>query len=350
MKRLTKQSSVTLIELLPTQYGILNGKPSFHEFSKSRMPLRAVHALEGSLRHDGWENVRTISSQYHGKNGKLTSENFKRIFNSDVLLASYLTSTFFQTMSLINLYKQNNPNGIAVAGGFDATFRTEEALKNSDIVVRGEGEKTLIELMNRLITKDYGTLKDIDGLAFKKGKEIIITNSRKLMSSEELSLLPHPYYDEETKREVLGAAIETSRGCPNDCDFCTVTEFYGGRYRTKSIEYVIEELKRTKDLGKYIFYTDDNLIGSPNKTINLLEKIADEGLNKKLGLAQTTIKLADNPELMKSMKKAGITLLCIGLESINDESLQDLGKPYRVQNKIKEQLKHLENMDSGLMG
>ena len=326
---MTKQSPVTLVELPATQFGVLNGEISFNEFSKSGMPSRAIHVLEGILRADGWENVQSINS-YHGKNGKLTSENFRGIFSSDIVLASYLTSTFCQTNKLFELYKLNNPRGIAVAGGFDATFRTEKALEHADIVVRGEGEKTLVELMNRLI-KDRESLEDIEGLAFKKGKEIITTKPRKLLTSEKLSELPHPYYDKETKRKVLGGVIETSRGCPNDCDFCTVTEFHGRTYRTKSVEYVIEELRRTKGLGKFKFFTDDNFIGSPHKTINLLEAIAEQGLNKKLGIVQTTIKLADNPKLMEAMKKAGINFLCIGLESISDESLHDLGKPYTAE-------------------
>lgn len=330
MKKISKKSIVTLVELPATQFGVLNGKISFNEFSKSRMPSRAIHALEGILREDKWENVQSINS-YHGKNGKLNTENLKRIFGSDVVLASYLTSTFLQTNSLIKLCKLYNPKIITILGGFDATFRTEEALGNADIVVKQEGEKTLVELMNRLTTKDYGSLENINGLAFKKGKEIITTDPRELLTSEELGQLPHPYYDEETKREVLGGVIETSRGCPNDCDFCTVTEFYGGKYRTKPIKYVTEELKRTKDLGKFIFFTDDNFIGFPNKTINLLEAIADKGLNKKLGIVQTPIKLADNPKLMEAMKKAGITFLCIGLESISNESLHDLGKPYTAE-------------------
>jgi len=82
-----------------------------------------------------------------------------------------------------------------------------------------------------------------------------------------------------------------------------------------------------------LFFTDDNFTAIPNQAIKLLEAIAENGL-KKYSLAQTTIKLADKPELIHSLKIAGINALCIGIESINDETLQEYGKPYTAkQNK-----------------
>lgn len=330
MHKITKQSPVTLVELPPTQFGILDGDASFDVYSKSKSPSRAIHVLEGVLRHDKWKNIESINPLYHGKNGKLTPENLKRIFNSDILLISSITRTSPQSIELTKNYKQINPEKIVIAGGPDPTFRIEDWLRYVDIVVKGEGEKTISELMSRL-TEDTKSLEDIDGIAFKKGKEIITTKPRDLLTSEELSQLPHPFYDETTRENVSTAVVETSRGCPNDCDFCIVTKLYGRKYRTKSIDYVIEELKRTKDLGGFVFFTDDNLAASPKKTIKLLETIAERGLNKKQGVAQVTIGVADNLKLMKSIKNAGIKYLCIGIESINDKTLSALRKPYTAE-------------------
>lgn len=194
-------------------------------------------------------------------------------------------------------------------------------MKYVDIVVIGEGEKTILELMNKLI-EDPKNLDDVNGLAFKNGKEIIITKPRELLTSEELSHLPHPFYDVDLRAKLSAGVIETSRGCPNNCDFCTVTKVYGRRYRVKSVDYVIRELKRIEDIGKYLFFSDDNLIAIPNKAMELLSAIAENNLNKKYAGAQTTIKIADRPELMQALKKARINALCIGIESINDETLK----------------------------
>lgn len=340
MVKISKESLVTLVELPPTQYGILNGDISFDIYSKSRMPARAIHVLEGILKYDGWSNTKSINPVFNERKGKLSVENLKRIFNSDILLISSITRTSPQSQELARLYKLNNPNGRVIVGGPDPTFRLEDWLKYADIVVMKEGERTISKLMNRLIG-DPKNLEDIDGLAFKKGKDIVVTNERRLLTSEELSNLPHPFYDKDIRSKISTGVVETSRGCPNKCDFCTVTKIYGRKYRVKSPGYVIEELKQTRDIGKYLFYSDDNLIAVPNKTMKLLEAIVENNLNKKYGVAQTTIELANMPELMQALKNAKITALCVGIESINDETLKYLGKPYTAK-QIKEAIKTLK--------
>ena len=330
MQKITKQSAVTLVELPPTLFGELNGDISFDIYSRFKMPSRALHVLEGILRYNGWINTKSINPNFNKKRGILTSEDFKRIFDSDVLLISSITRTSPQSQELAKLFKQKNKEGWVIAGGPDPTFRIEDWLKYADIIVIGEGEKTLLELMNKLI-KHPGNLNSVKGIAYKKRKEIVITKPQELLTSEELSQLPHPFYDKNIRDKISAGVVETSRGCPNNCDFCTVTKVYGRQYRVKSIDYIMKELKQTKDMGKCLFFTDDNLTAIPSKTMELLEAIIENGLNKKYGVAQTTIKLADNPELMQSLKKANINALCIGIESINDETLKELGKPYTAE-------------------
>jgi len=167
MGKLTKQSSVTLIELPPTLFGKLNGDISFDIYSRSKLPSRAIHVLEGVLRHDGWTNTKSINPVFNKKRGKLTKEDFKKIFNSDALLISSITRTSPQSQKLAELYKQKNSDGWIIAGGPDPTFRVEDWLKYIDIVVIGEGEKTILELMNQLI-ENPKNLGKINGLAFKK--------------------------------------------------------------------------------------------------------------------------------------------------------------------------------------
>ncbi|MBD3253245.1 radical SAM protein [Candidatus Pacearchaeota archaeon] len=350
MLKLSKKSSVTLVELPPTQFGKLNGDVSSDIYSSFRLPSRAIHVLEGVLRNDGWENVKSINPIYHGKKGKLTKENFKRIFDSDVLGISSITRTSKQSLELAEIFKSKNPEGIVIAGGPDPTVRTGDWLRHVDIVVRGEGEKTISELMLRLM-ENPEKLMDIEGLAFKKNNKTITTRPRKLLSEDELNKLPHPYYDKEVREKVTAAVIETSRGCPNDCEFCGVSQFYGRKYRIKSISYIIEGLKRIKNMGRTLFFTDDNFAANSRRTIKLLKEMSKKSLNKKIGIAQVTINVSENPELLKSLKEANVRGLCIGIESISNSSLKDIGKPYNAEMNIRgvEKLKKEDFWIHGMM-
>ncbi|HNS32756.1 MAG TPA: radical SAM protein, partial [bacterium] len=336
MNTLTKQSPITFIELPPTQFGILNGEANIDFYSAIRLPSRGIPALAGVLREENWENMEEINPLYHGRKGKLTENNFIRIYNSDILLISSITRTSPQSMKLADLYRGKNPDGVTIAGGPDATFRINEWLEHVDIVVKGEGEITLKELMPELL-KEKPDLKSIDGIAFKENGKVILTEPRKLLSAEELSRLPHPYYDPTIRKKVASMVLEASRGCPNNCDFCSVTEMYGRAYRQKSKEYVIEELRRIEGIGEFCFFTDDNIAGNPAKTIELLKDIKKHSPKRKR-IAQITIAAAFNRELLKAMKEAGFQYLCVGIESIVDKTLEFFGKPYR-SNRIKEAIK-----------
>ncbi len=167
MRKITKQSAVTLVELPPTLFGKLNGDISFDIYSYAKMPSRALHVLEGILRYNRFTNTKSINPNFNKKRGILTSEDFERIFNSDVLLISSITHTSPQSQELAKLFKQKNKEGIVIAGDPDPTFRIEDWLNYVDIVVIGEGEKTLLELMNKLI-KAHENLSSVKGIAYKK--------------------------------------------------------------------------------------------------------------------------------------------------------------------------------------
>jgi len=336
MNKINKQSMITFVELPPTQFGKLNGEASVDFYSAIRLPSRGIPALSGVLHAEGWKDIKEINPIYHGEKGKLNEKNFERIYKSYILLISSITRTSRQSMKLADLYKKKNPDGIVIAGGPDPTFRINDWLEHVDIVVRGEGEITIKELMKEL-TKKNPNLKSIDGIAFKKDNKIIFTAQRKLLTPEELSNLPHPHYGKTIRNNVASMVVESSRGCPNNCDFCSVTEMYGKSYRQKSIKYVIKEMADVENVGAYVFFSDDNISANPAKTIELMKAIKKHDPTKQK-IAQITIAAAFNKELIKAMKEAGFRYLCVGIESIVDKTLKFFGKPYR-SDKIKEAIK-----------
>ena len=332
MNKISKDSAITLVELPSTQFGVLNGEPSFDVYSLVKIPSRGIHNLEAVLRKAGYTNVQSINPQFHGKNGKLSDDNQRRIYQeTDILGISSITRTSPQSIMLGETFKSLNPNKIVIAGGADPTFRYEEWLKQggADIIVRGEGDRTIKLLMERL-EKQPDYLDDIDGLAFKNGNNIKITNPVRLLTPEELGQLPHPIYDVAISKVAMPVII-TSLGCPFNCDFCGVTEFYGNKYRTKPNSYVLEDLAATMDWPKPPFFGDDNFAGSPRRAIELCDMIYDTKLARPGSAVQLSVAAAKNPKLLEALKRAGISSVYVGIESIVDETLDSLGKPFNAE-------------------
>jgi len=330
MRLITKQSQITLVELPATQFGRLNGKLSYDEYSMitKKLPPRSLPTLIGVLLAHDYKNIKSINP-IHNKNGKLSIDDWKILYSSDVVCISAITRTAKQSLKLAKILKENNPKIKIIFGGAHFTVKYEEALSNrADVVVLKEGEEALPEV---LATKfNYKKLSRVKGIAYKQEDKIILTKPRLFLTPEQLSSI-HPYYDKSLRKLTNIAVIETMRGCPYNCEQCGVTEMYGGHYRVKSIKWTIEELKRINDIGATIFYTADNIAGNPKHLSDLSLAIEKEGLNKKFGICQINSISLRNPEVVKSLKRMGIKMVCVGYESMNPEFLTDIGKPCSIE-------------------
>ncbi len=198
-----------------------------------------------------------------------------------------------------------------VIGGIHATMCQEEVLERVDAVVTGEAEGVWEQVLE---DAQQGTLQRV------------YTGTRLEMDRVPLArhdLLPTGY--------VFGS-VQTTRGCPLDCSFCSVTAFNGRRYRCRPIENVVQELKLIRE--KYVLIVDDNLIGIRKDHIarakDLFRAMIQANLGKKW-IAQVTINMADDEELLRLAAKAGCMGVFIGFESPAKEGLAEIGKKFNIQ-------------------
>jgi radical SAM superfamily enzyme YgiQ (UPF0313 family) len=142
----------------------------------------------------------------------------------------------------------------------------------------------------------------------------------------ELAGLPWPRRDLFHPGYLL-ATVQTSRGCPMDCDFCSVTVFNGGRYRRRPTEEVLAELETIPQ--KLIFIIDDNLVGygkrSRDQALALLKGMAERKLGK-WWFCQASLNFADDPEVLHWAGRAGCRLVLLGVEAENADALADVNK------------------------
>jgi anaerobic magnesium-protoporphyrin IX monomethyl ester cyclase len=323
------QPRITLVELPPTSFGKL-GNPRVNDvYTKFHLPARANPLLYAILLQNGYNDVQSIDPNLN-KKGKLTNENLERIVKSDYLLLSSISRTIVQTEELAIFFKKANPKGIVIAGGPHVTFTPEESLEWADIVVRHEGDKTLVELLERLENKK--SYEDVKGISYKLDGKVVNNESRELLTPEELSALPAPNYSMYPKKTT--GVVNTSRGCPYACDFCSVTQFYGNRYRRKSNSKILEELNILRGHVPDVFFTDDNFAANKPMTKELLREMIK--IKNKLSYScqlsiNSAFMSADTNEIdeefIKLLKEANFFSVYLGVESINQKTLESYNKP-----------------------
>jgi anaerobic magnesium-protoporphyrin IX monomethyl ester cyclase len=231
--------------------------------------------------------------------------------------------------------KERSPTTVMVAGGHHATFLPKEIIRSGfDISVLGEGDETIFEI--GMAIKERRGFHDVNGIVYRDGGEIRRTKPRKLIS--DLDTLPMPPLDlldsEKYTFKVFGdkekvMCLETSRGCPYACDFCSVTPTWGNKWRSKSNERIIMEMKEAKKHGyNWIFFTDDIFIVYPNveQRRELFRRIIEEGIESKWIVQMRADVTSKNSDLIKMGSRAGLSIAFLGVESGSPEILKKMHK------------------------
>jgi anaerobic magnesium-protoporphyrin IX monomethyl ester cyclase len=253
---------------------------------------------------------------------------------------SILTSQASRAYELAKLLKEACPDCIIITGGFHPTALPEEGLNTGDIdfVVRGEGERILLELYEAIRNgvKDFSEIK---GICFKEGGRVVSTPDAPLIA--DLNTLPlFPYYKyvellKQTPTEVSydwGFTI-TSRGCPYECNFCAQRMMTGITYRYQSVENVLKNLDvLVNELGATnIYLMDDNFLTQRKRVKELCDGIYESGLVKKCTFSLQTRADDVTENLMPYLKKARFTTVAFGLEVGTDKLMEDLKKDINVE-------------------
>jgi anaerobic magnesium-protoporphyrin IX monomethyl ester cyclase len=255
--------------------------------------------------------------------------------NPDVLGFSTLTSSG-QTAGLIsNKVKEKNPKVTIVFGNHHATFNAERILRkypSVDIVARGEGEKTVVELANCL--KNGEDLKKIRGINFRNEGKIVATPDQPLINA--LDALPFPdrkLIDAEYHCIIAGAniapkkftSIVTSRGCVYGCRFCSCTELAKKRWRPRSAKNTVEELQFLASEGyKQLIFVDDAFTMNPKRVIEICRGIRKEKLDLEW-ICEGRVDICSY-SMLREMVQAGCRVLYLGIENANQRILDYYNK------------------------
>ncbi len=301
--------------------------PDFNIFSLFKIPRLGV-AILGTLAEKAGYNVKIV----YGEAVALKQEH---ILWADLVGFSMITSTAPEGYRLARMVRaldeKHGVNRPIVFGGVHVTFKPEEALLEGDYVFRGEADKTFVPFLEQL--NNGGDVTDIPGISFRRGEQIVHNPlPEERTSMEEVPTPNWSLFLDYTP--TIGIAM-TSRGCPYDCSFCSVTPMFGKRYRKRPIDLIIEDLASVKT--KSVFFYDDHFTADKKRTKELLRRIIEERGKRhhvQTFSAQVRSDIAKDSELLDLMAEAGFKTLFIGLESVNPESLKLYNKAQKVEDII----------------
>jgi radical SAM superfamily enzyme YgiQ (UPF0313 family) len=241
----------------------------------------------------------------------------------DVIGISIMTQTAIRGYQIANEFSKRGK--IIVFGGIHATSMPEEAKRFGNAVVIGEAEGlwdvVLEDIKHNRLKPFYKLDKLPDLQSHVKPRRDLIK-----CSSGRFSIAP----------------IETTRGCPYNCDFCSVSRFFGTRQRHKPIPHIIGDIESLRE--KNLFFLDDNITGDKRFAKELFREMIPL---KKIWVGQASVQVSNDPELMKLAYKSGCRALLIGFESMSDSGINQYRKTLKTIDENVRAVKKLQ--DNGIM-
>ncbi|MCX5701972.1 MAG: radical SAM protein [Candidatus Omnitrophica bacterium] len=240
---------------------------------------------------------------------------------------------FEEIFRMLNRMPHNIP---LVVGGYKATEKVEEFFKacpTINIIVRGEGEETIQEILDGL------PLKDILGISFREAGRIIHNPNRPLPDVDSLAVPDRSLRRCEYPLSVNGVKVTnitfdtvlSARGCPFNCKFCTFSLNPLGQkrnYSARSVSSVVNEIQDSK--AKIILFSDDDFCAVPKRAEEICDAIIERKIRKRF-FAQARIDIARYPRLLEKMVKVGFKALLVGIESPHDWILKQLNKGFNQE-------------------
>ena len=214
-----------------------------------------------------------------------------------------------------------------VMGGVHVSALPDEALQHADSVVVGEAE-----LVWKQVLEDCrkGSLKPVyKADAFIDPKDVVIPRR---------SLIDYNMY-------TSFSTLQSTRGCPFKCDFCSVTTFFGNSYRCRPVEDVVNEVKGLPD--KKVVFLDDNIVGRPKYAKELMKALVP--LNIEWG-SQGSITIAKDDELLSLYAKSGGKYIFIGFENLSEENLNDVHKGWNTIKTYEQSIKKIHDAGIDIIG
>ncbi|MEM3823581.1 MAG: radical SAM protein [Candidatus Bathyarchaeia archaeon] len=312
-------------EYLPPPYGIIQ----LAAYLEAKVKDVEIKVLDCNAQKIDWKRLEQ------------QIEAFKPDIVASSALATCNTYVVARTMETV---KKANPNALTVTGGQHFTATAQESLEQYseiDVIVRGEGEETLVELVKN--AGKPSAFRRVKGISFRHKGKIFHNPPRELI--ENLEHLPYPGY--HLVKDLVGkyhfaamagrkapyALIEGSRGCFHACAFCTQWKHWHGRWRGKSPKRIADEMEYCyNNFGsRFIWLTDDNL-GSGERIGEIADELLKKHMEELMWFVQARCDdIVRNEKFLPKLRRSGLRWVLLGVENPDQAVLDEYGKNITVK-------------------
>jgi radical SAM superfamily enzyme YgiQ (UPF0313 family) len=273
---------------------------------------------------------------------------------------SAVTQVISSAGALADRIKASHPDVLVILGGYHPTFAHREILHDFravDLCVRGEGEQTLIEIVQTwrdfwAVSREEPEIGEVDwsrilGVTWRRGEEILTNPSRPNLTN--LDAIPFPardllppldayasYADTVAGKLRVKASMVSSRGCPFHCNFCSIITFYGDAggksWRGRSVENVVAEMIELYDRygASHFEFQDDNFFVRPERALAIVEMFAQSGRDFSYAFLTRADQIVKGERYFPALRQAGLRYVSVGIESGSDASLARMVKQTSV--------------------
>ena len=269
-------------------------------------------------------------------------DRYIRRYQPDILGVSCVTATYPIAREILNHVHSANPSLPTIIGGHHATFMYKEVIRETGVhyVCRGEGEEVFVQLLSSL---EKGNPEPaVEGIVFQK--DGVFFNDNEIAILDDLNKIPRISRELVAPEFSFSPKLVSSRGCPFQCSFCSISAFYGGKYRQRSVDDAFSELLEFISWGyDQFWFHDDNLTVDKAWLTDFCNRILEHKLKIHWNAMSRVSIIAKEPELIALMARSGCSLLSIGLESgipeviesLNEKiDLGDIAKAIKVMDRI----------------
>lgn len=294
--------------------------------------------IAGRLRAAGYDPIiYDAMSYWHGY------EDIERRIESekpDVVATTAFTAEVIDALKVLKLAKDVNPRIVTVVGNVHPTFCYEEMLRDHsgyvDFIVRGEGEETMVELMDALFAG--GDMSKVKGIAYGENGGIVVTPSREFIKDMDMlptawDLIDWPIYMYRPMEDSTLAIVSSSRGCPQYCSFCSQQLFWQRRWRSRSPDNFVRELEYLRDTYgvNVVMVADETPTLSRERWEKILDLLIERDVGTKILMETRVDDILRDEDIMWKYRKANIDHIYVGVEATTQETLDIFKKDIKVE-------------------